>query len=125
VRVPAFIEWMYYRIRRPFWTWRPGRPWCSTCWRWTAEPHRHFTFALDSAAFTAALRRVQATLEGFAMRPRTGELARVFKAAADYERSMKEVRRYCEPTPKAAEAMRAAGILNQGGTAGKSPDRGT
>jgi hypothetical protein len=81
---------------------------------------------MDTAAFTAALRKAQATLEGFAMRPHTGELARAFKAAADYERSMKEVRRYCEPGPNAAEAMRAAGLLSEDGrAAGEHQDRAT
>lgn len=113
--VSGFIVWLYYRIRRPYWTWRPGRPWCSTCWRWTAEPHRHFTLTLDEAAFTASLRKTEAAL-----------LARAFMAAADYERSIGEVRLYCKPAPKAVEAMRAAGLLSEDGRAVvDSQDRGT
>lgn len=119
------MAWLYYRIRRPFWTWRPGRPWCSTCWRWTAEPHRHFRLTVDTSAFEDGLRKAQAALECFALRPHMGTMARALKAAADYERSMNEVSRLARPTGQAAQAMREAGILNEDGTSGESQDRAT
>jgi hypothetical protein len=111
----TFPQWLWSRVWRPWWTWRPCRKWCSTCWRWR-ERHTHPIFlTLDTAPFLEGIRKVEERLARLRVATARSEtvlenarfvlgsddmrlmrpaLARSTKAATDYEHAASEVQKH-------------------------------
>jgi hypothetical protein len=57
-----YLGVLWYRVWRPWGTWRPGRVWCSWCWRWVDLPHpSHVSIVVNTDALMDGLAKAQAS----------------------------------------------------------------